>query len=214
MTGDRGKRPGSRLLLGSRSSQGPSCRCAGALLAEFALDLLGVDSPPVRLGAKVIAMAAALPAASTSSNAPSSPVLPATSRKTPGLDAGHHHLEHLARVGVDVAAVLDQVPLDLGPLLPDHRPLPGIGCLVLLPHLVLEPHPLRPVVGYAFFGGTRRSARRFERRSPPGGTVRCCRSSPLPSSGWQRSARTAVPFRCNPRASCRAAPATHHPPSR
>ena len=36
--------------------------CGGALLADFALDLLGVASPPVRLGVKVIAMAAALPA--------------------------------------------------------------------------------------------------------------------------------------------------------
>jgi hypothetical protein len=36
--------------------------CGGALLADFALDLLGVASTPVRLVAKVIAMAVALPA--------------------------------------------------------------------------------------------------------------------------------------------------------
>ncbi len=36
--------------------------CAGALLADFALDLLGVFSSTIRLGVKVIAMAAALPA--------------------------------------------------------------------------------------------------------------------------------------------------------
>ena len=35
---------------------------AGALLADFAMDLFGVASPPVRLGVKVIAMATALPA--------------------------------------------------------------------------------------------------------------------------------------------------------
>ena len=34
----------------------------GGLLADFALDLLGIASPPVRLVVKVIAMAAALPA--------------------------------------------------------------------------------------------------------------------------------------------------------
>lgn len=36
--------------------------CGGGLLADFALDLLGVASPTVRLGVKVLAMAAALPA--------------------------------------------------------------------------------------------------------------------------------------------------------
>ena len=35
---------------------------AGARIAEFLLDLLGVASTPVRLGAKVLAVAAALPA--------------------------------------------------------------------------------------------------------------------------------------------------------
>ena len=63
MTGDRGKRPGSRLLLGIALFAGTLLSmCGGALLAEFALDLLGVASPPVRLGVKVIAVAAALPA--------------------------------------------------------------------------------------------------------------------------------------------------------
>jgi hypothetical protein len=63
MTTDRGKRPGSRLLLGIALFAGILASiCGGALLADFALDLLGVASSPVRLGAKVIAMAAALPA--------------------------------------------------------------------------------------------------------------------------------------------------------
>jgi hypothetical protein len=86
MTGDRGKRPGSRLLLGIALFAGTLLSmCGGALLAEFALDLLGVASPPVRLGAKVIAMAAALPAGfylverAFLARSP-----PATSRKTPG----------------------------------------------------------------------------------------------------------------------------------
>jgi len=58
--------------------------CGGALLADFALDLLGVVSPPARLGVKVIAMAAALPAGfylvERAFLARSSPI----SRKTPG----------------------------------------------------------------------------------------------------------------------------------
>jgi membrane-bound ClpP family serine protease len=63
MTTDRGKRPGSRLLLGIALFAGILASiCGGALLADFALDLLGVSSSPVRLGAKVIAMVAALPA--------------------------------------------------------------------------------------------------------------------------------------------------------
>ena len=63
MTTDQGKRPGSRLLLGIALFAGILASiCGGALLADFALDLLGVSSSPVRLGAKVIAMAAALPA--------------------------------------------------------------------------------------------------------------------------------------------------------
>jgi hypothetical protein len=63
MTDDRRIRPGSRLLLGISLLAGILASiCGGALFADFALDLLGVASPPVRLGAKVIAMAAALPA--------------------------------------------------------------------------------------------------------------------------------------------------------
>jgi hypothetical protein len=63
MTTGQGKRPGSRLLLGIALFAGILASiCGGALLADFALDLLGVSSSPVRLGAKVIAMAAALPA--------------------------------------------------------------------------------------------------------------------------------------------------------
>jgi hypothetical protein len=63
MTCDRRKRPGSRLLLGIALFAGTLASiCGGALLADFALDLLGVSSPPVRLGGKVIGMAAALPA--------------------------------------------------------------------------------------------------------------------------------------------------------
>ena len=63
MTSDRRKRPGSRLLLGIALVFGTlGSVYAGALLADFALDLLGVASPPVRLGVKVIAIAAALPA--------------------------------------------------------------------------------------------------------------------------------------------------------
>ena len=63
MTGDRRKRPGSRLLLGIALFAGTLLSMfGGALVAEFALDLLGVASPPVRLGVKVIAVAAALPA--------------------------------------------------------------------------------------------------------------------------------------------------------
>jgi hypothetical protein len=63
MTTDQGRRPGSRLLLGIALFAGTLASiCGGALLADFALDLLGVGSPTVRLGVKVIAMAAALPA--------------------------------------------------------------------------------------------------------------------------------------------------------
>ena len=61
-TGEQ-RRPGSRLLLGIALFAGTLASiCGGALLADFALDLLGVASPPVRLGVKVIAMATALPA--------------------------------------------------------------------------------------------------------------------------------------------------------
>lgn len=63
MTGQRRKRSGSRLLLGVALVFGTlGTVYAGALLADFALDLLGVASPAVRLGMKAIAMAAALPA--------------------------------------------------------------------------------------------------------------------------------------------------------
>jgi hypothetical protein len=56
-------RPGSRVLLGIALFAGTLVSmCGGGLLADFALDLLGVASPPVRLVVKVIAMAAALPA--------------------------------------------------------------------------------------------------------------------------------------------------------
>jgi hypothetical protein len=60
---DRRKRPGSRVLLGIALLAGALASiCGGALLADFALDLLGIASPTVRLVLKVIAMAAALPA--------------------------------------------------------------------------------------------------------------------------------------------------------
>jgi len=63
MTDHRRKRPGSRLLLGVSLFAGALASIfAGASLADFVLDLLGVSSPPVRLGVKAIAMAAALPA--------------------------------------------------------------------------------------------------------------------------------------------------------
>jgi hypothetical protein len=63
MTEGGRKRPGSRLLLGIALFAGTlAAMCGGALLADFALDLLGVASPPVRLAVKAIAMAAALPA--------------------------------------------------------------------------------------------------------------------------------------------------------
>ena len=63
MANDRRMRPGSRVLLGIALFAGTlMSKCGGALLADFALDLLGVASPPVRLGVKVIAVAAALPA--------------------------------------------------------------------------------------------------------------------------------------------------------
>ena len=63
MAADRGRRPGSRVLLGIALFAGTlMSMCGGALLADFALDLLGVASPPVRLVVKVAVMAAALPA--------------------------------------------------------------------------------------------------------------------------------------------------------
>lgn len=87
MTENRRIRPGSRLLLGVALVFGTlGAIYVGALLAEFALDLLGVASPAVRLGVKVIAMAAALPAGfylvERAFLARSSAT--STSRKTPG----------------------------------------------------------------------------------------------------------------------------------
>ena len=87
MKADRRIRPGSRVLLGFALVFGTlGSVYAGALLADFVLDLFGVASTPVRLGVKVIAMAAALPAgfylverAFLGRTSPTSP----TSRKTP-----------------------------------------------------------------------------------------------------------------------------------
>lgn len=63
MASDRRKRPGSRVLLGIALFAGAlASMFGGALFADFALDLLGVASPTVRLGVKAIALAAALPA--------------------------------------------------------------------------------------------------------------------------------------------------------
>jgi hypothetical protein len=85
MTGDRRKRPGSRLLLGIALFVGTlMSMCGGALLADFALDLLGVASPPVRLGVKVIAMAAAMPAGFYLVERAFLARSCTTSRKTPG----------------------------------------------------------------------------------------------------------------------------------
>jgi len=62
MTERRRKRPGSRLLLGGALLFGTlGAIYVGALLADLALDLLGVASPAFRLGVKTIAMAAAVP---------------------------------------------------------------------------------------------------------------------------------------------------------
>ena len=63
MTGRRQKRGGSRLLLGVALFAGTlASMYAGARLADFLMDVLGVASTAVRLGAKVLAVAAALPA--------------------------------------------------------------------------------------------------------------------------------------------------------
>jgi hypothetical protein len=63
MTEKRRIHPGARLLLGVALLVGIlAAMCGGALLADFAVDLLGVASPAVRLAVKAIAMAAALPA--------------------------------------------------------------------------------------------------------------------------------------------------------
>ena len=85
MASDRRKRPGSRVLLGIALFAGTLASiCGGALLAEFALDLLGVASPPVRLGVKVIAMATALPAGFYLVERAFLARSCATTRKTPG----------------------------------------------------------------------------------------------------------------------------------
>ncbi len=85
MTSDRRIRPGSRVLLGIGLFAGTlASMCGGVLLADFALDLLGVASPPVRLGVKVIAMAAALPAGFYLVERAFLARSSATSRKTPG----------------------------------------------------------------------------------------------------------------------------------
>jgi hypothetical protein len=84
MMADRGRRPGSRVLLGIALFAGTlMAMCGGALLADFALDLLGVASAPVRLGVKAIAMAAALPAGFYLVERAFLARLPPTSRKTP-----------------------------------------------------------------------------------------------------------------------------------
>jgi hypothetical protein len=85
MTKNRRMRPGSRLLLGIALFAGTlASMFGGALLADFALDLLGVASPTVRLGVKVIAMAAALPAGFYLVERAFLARSSATSRKTPG----------------------------------------------------------------------------------------------------------------------------------
>ena len=79
------KRPGSRLLLGIALLAGTlAAICGGALLADLALDLLGVASPPVRLAVKAIAMAAALPAGFYLVERAFLARSSATPRKTPG----------------------------------------------------------------------------------------------------------------------------------
>jgi len=85
MASDRRIRPGSRVLLGIALFAGTlMSMCGGALLADFALDLLGVASPPVRLGVKVIAMAVALPAGFYLVERAFLARSCTTSRKTPG----------------------------------------------------------------------------------------------------------------------------------
>jgi hypothetical protein len=88
MTEKRRIRPGARLLLGIALFAGTLASVyGGALLADFALDLLGVASPTVRLGVKGIAMATAVPAGfylvERAFLARSSARRGATSRKTP-----------------------------------------------------------------------------------------------------------------------------------
>jgi hypothetical protein len=81
----RRKRPGSRLLLGFALFAGIlASMYGGARFADFALDLLGVASPAVRLGLKAIAMAAALPAGFYIVERAFLARSSATFRKTPG----------------------------------------------------------------------------------------------------------------------------------
>jgi len=57
------KRPGSRLLLGIALFAGTlASMYAGSRIAELLMDLIGVASSPVRIGGKVLAVVAALPA--------------------------------------------------------------------------------------------------------------------------------------------------------
>jgi hypothetical protein len=84
-TEDRRKRPGSRLLLGVALVFGTlGSVYVGALLSEFALDLLGIASLPFRLGVKAIAMAAAVPGGFYLVERAFLALSSATSRKTPG----------------------------------------------------------------------------------------------------------------------------------
>ena len=77
--------PGSRLLLGIALFAGTLMAIyGGALLADFALDLLGVASPSIRLGVKVIAMGTALPAGFYLVERAFLARSCTTSRKTPG----------------------------------------------------------------------------------------------------------------------------------
>ena len=63
MTERRQKRSGSRLLLAVALAAGTlASMYAGARLAGYLLDFFRVESMPVRLGAKVLAVALALPA--------------------------------------------------------------------------------------------------------------------------------------------------------
>ena len=63
MTGKRSKRPGSRLLLALALVAGTlGAMYASAIVAGVVMDLLGVVSGPVRLAAKALALAAAVPA--------------------------------------------------------------------------------------------------------------------------------------------------------
>ncbi len=78
-------RPGSRPLLGIALFAGVlASMFGGALLADFALNLLGIASPPVRLGVKVLAMATALPAGFYLVERAFLARTRTTSRKTPG----------------------------------------------------------------------------------------------------------------------------------